>query len=71
MKDLLFSLFRDEVSDDAAEWRGILENEIASKTNSLKIDESELCGICFTCSLGEEPTVQLGCGHTFHANCVL
>ena len=33
--------------------------------------ESELCGICFTSELGEEPCVRLNCGHVFHANCVL
>ena len=32
--------------------------------------ENELCGICFTCELGEEACVRLGCGHVFHANCV-
>ena len=32
--------------------------------------EGELCGICFTCELGEEACVRLGCGHVFHANCV-
>ena len=32
--------------------------------------ESELCGICYTCELGEEACVRLGCGHVFHANCV-
>ena len=34
-------------------------------------DKSDLCEICYTCDLGEEPTVQLACGHFFHANCVL
>ena len=33
--------------------------------------QDELCGICYTCELNEEPSVQLGCGHVFHANCVL
>ena len=32
--------------------------------------EGELCGICYTCELGEEACVKLGCGHVFHANCV-
>ena len=31
----------------------------------------ELCNICYTCELREEPCVQLSCGHIFHANCVL
>ena len=31
----------------------------------------ELCTICYTCELQEEPSVQLTCGHIFHANCVL
>ena len=31
----------------------------------------ELCAICFTSELEEEACVQLGCGHIFHANCVL
>ena len=31
----------------------------------------ELCTICYTCELQEEPCVQLSCGHIFHANCVL
>ena len=33
--------------------------------------ESELCGICYTSELGEEPCVRMTCGHLFHANCVL
>lgn len=31
----------------------------------------ELCSICYTCELREEPSVQLTCGHVFHANCVI
>ena len=34
-------------------------------------DDSELCAICYTSELREEPCVQLGCGHVFHSNCVL
>ena len=33
--------------------------------------ESELCGICFTSELSEEPCVILACGHVFHANCLM
>ena len=29
-----------------------------------------LCSICYTSELCEEPIVQLSCGHIFHANCV-
>mmetsp|Transcript_34924 Transcript_34924/g.45968 ORF Transcript_34924/g.45968 Transcript_34924/m.45968 type:complete len:93 (+) Transcript_34924:313-591(+) len=36
-----------------------------------KADKSELCAICFTQELGEEPCVQLGCNHIYHTNCVL
>ena len=31
----------------------------------------ELCNICYTCELREEPSVKLGCGHFFHANCLV
>ena len=34
-------------------------------------DETDLCGICFTSELGEEPCIILNCGHIFHANCLL
>ena len=32
---------------------------------------TELCQICYTCELEEEPCVRLVCGHVFHANCIL
>ena len=38
---------------------------------SILPERSELCNICYTCELNEEPSVELGCGHVFHANCVL
>ena len=31
----------------------------------------DLCAICYTSELREEPCVRLGCGHIFHSNCVL
>ena len=31
----------------------------------------ELCAICFTSELRDEACIKLGCGHVFHANCVL
>ena len=34
-------------------------------------DGEELCSICYTCELREEPSVKLSCGHVFHANCVV
>ena len=46
-----------------------LEPDCIEGTN-LPFDE-ELCTICYTCELREEPGVQLGCGHVFHANCVI
>ena len=30
-----------------------------------------MCTICFTSELKDEACVQLGCGHVFHANCIL
>ena len=33
--------------------------------------EDELCKICFTSDLGEEPCSQLSCGHIFHTNCLV
>ena len=32
---------------------------------------NEICAICYTSDLSEESCVQLGCGHVFHANCIL
>ena len=47
------------------------EKDFAFETPLLEsAAETELCGICFTCELGEEACVRLGCGHVFHANCV-
>jgi E3 ubiquitin-protein ligase MYCBP2 len=31
----------------------------------------ELCGICYTSDLGDEPCSKLGCGHVFHTNCIV
>ena len=57
---------RSQESDDM--------NRSAPENNAIPLlssaAESELCGICFTCELGEEACVRLGCGHVFHANCV-
>ena len=33
--------------------------------------KEDLCAICYTCEMHEEPSVKLKCGHVFHANCVL
>ena len=33
-------------------------------------NENELCGICYTSELREEPCVRIACGHVFHANCL-
>ena len=38
--------------------------------NSRDTPKTEMCCICYTCELSEEPSVKLGCGHIFHANCV-
>ena len=39
-----------------------------SETSTVKKDE--LCAICFTSELSEEPCQRLECGHIFHAGCV-
>ena len=31
---------------------------------------AEICTICYTSELREEPSVQLSCGHIFHTNCI-
>ena len=36
----------------------------------LNCAEGELCGICFTSELSEEPCVRISCGHVFHAECL-
>ena len=46
-----------------------LEPDCVEGTN-LPMNE-ELCTICYTCELSEEPGVKLGCGHVFHANCII
>ena len=43
----------------------------ADESNTNLPSSDELCTICYTCELQEEPCVQLSCGHIFHANCVL
>ena len=35
------------------------------------VNETELCGICYTSELGEEPCSKLRCGHLFHTNCIV
>ena len=35
-----------------------------------KINKNELCAICYTSELGDEPCIELGCGHIYHAGCV-
>lgn len=32
---------------------------------------NEVCSICYTCNLEDQPCVQLGCGHVYHADCIL
>ena len=54
---------------DEGECLPCLEPECIQGTNLPQKDE--LCGICYTCELHEEPGVQLSCGHIFHANCVV
>ena len=41
-----------------------------NKTDKNLPDKSELCNICYTSELHEEPSVRLGCNHIFHAECV-
>ena len=33
--------------------------------------EDQLCEICYTSELGEEPCAKLGCGHVFHVGCIV
>ena len=35
------------------------------------ITEDELCTICYTSELGEEPCTKLSCGHVFHTDCLV
>ena len=44
--------------------------ESSSEADHLPNNE-ELCSICYTSELREEPSVQLRCGHVFHANCII
>ena len=47
-----------------------LEPECLAAEESKLPTSDELCTICYTSELREEPSVQLSCGHIFHANCV-
>ena len=47
-----------------------LEPECIAEGSNIPTSD-ELCSICYTCELKEEPSVQLTCGHIFHANCIL
>lgn len=35
-----------------------------------KVDGDMNCGICYLEALARQPTIQLGCGHAFHADCL-
>ena len=35
------------------------------------VTEDELCTICYTQELGDEPCTKLSCGHVFHTNCLV
>ena len=35
------------------------------------INANELCTICYTSELGDEPCSKLGCGHVYHTRCVV
>ena len=47
-----------------------LEPECLAAEESKLPTSHELCTICYTSELREEPSVQLSCGHIFHANCI-
>ena len=34
-------------------------------------NKEELCAICYTSELAEEPCVALGCGHIYHKDCMI
>ena len=49
-----------------------LQEECKQSASSANLPSVEdLCNICYTCELQEEPSVQLSCGHIFHANCII
>ena len=37
--------------------------------STLKQDADDMCMICFTEALSAQPSIQLACGHVFHAQC--
>eukprot|EP01029_Cantina_marsupialis_P027411 TRINITY_DN766_c0_g1_i2.p1 TRINITY_DN766_c0_g1~~TRINITY_DN766_c0_g1_i2.p1 ORF type:complete len:3952 (+),score=1641.27 TRINITY_DN766_c0_g1_i2:307-12162(+) len=37
---------------------------------SVSVDAEDFCMICWTDPLGQAPSVQLGCGHIFHKECI-
>ena len=43
---------------------------IESSNIQISCAENELCCICYSSELGEEPCVRIACGHVFHANCL-
>ena len=46
-------------------------HSLPSNDQAAEDNGDDLCAICYTSELREEPCVKLGCGHTFHSNCVL
>ena len=46
-------------------------NSLPSIDHASEDNGDDLCAICYTSELREEPCVKLSCGHTFHSNCVL
>ena len=70
LKDMLTELLNESALPGAEQWKEALNFELSKKFTNMNCAEEELCGICYTCSLGEEPSVKLACGHSFHANCI-
>ena len=62
----------EEIKDIEAEIEEVMgEDQISEETKEAETEHAEdFCTICFTSELNSEPTVELTCGHTFHANCV-
>lgn len=50
-----------------------IDPECVEKNPDITLSESadDFCSICFISGLGDKPTIQLGCKHMFHVECLL
>ena len=70
ISEMVMKVINTEMAPENSVFTDALCTSFKRNFNNLNGAGNELCGICYTSELGEEPCVRLGCGHVFHANCM-